>query len=44
MSRVENTAGAPAGVVEAYIKACNPTDSTVDDEVTHFSPLVFDAQ
>ena len=41
---IENTAGAPPGTAEAYIKACNPTDLTIDDDNTHFSLLVIDAQ
>jgi len=35
---------APTGASSFQIKICNPTTSSIDDENTHFSALLFDAQ
>jgi hypothetical protein len=34
---VESTANGGPSDAQAFIKACNPTNSSVDDEVPHFS-------
>jgi hypothetical protein len=41
---IENTANGGPADAQAFIKACNPTSSTIDDDETHFTLLVVDAQ